>query len=64
LQTVDESEFRRRFDLEALASNTIYLNVWEDEAEELEYLVQHFLTVRRVFLEAAQKNSAMIVFIN
>lgn len=63
LQSIDEAEFRKRFDLEALASNDIYPQVWTGE-DDLEYLASHFSTLRETFLKAAREGKAMIVFIN
>jgi Domain of unknown function (DUF1877) len=63
LQSIDEAEFRKRFDLEALAANDIYPQVWTGE-DDLEYLASHFSTLRETFLKAAREGKAMIVFIN
>jgi Domain of unknown function (DUF1877) len=63
LQNIDETEFRKRIDLETLAVNDIYPQVWTDE-DDLEYLASHFSTLRETFLKAAREGKAMIVFIN
>lgn len=64
LQAIDENEFKKRFNLEELASNDIYPNVWEDSEMELEYFTTHYLTLREAFLKAVREGQAMIVFMN
>jgi hypothetical protein len=64
LQAIDESAFKKRFNIGELTANDIYPNVWEDHDTELEYFTTHYLILRETFLKAARESKAIIVFMN
>lgn len=64
LTTITANDLRTRFDLDALAAAEIYPNVWEDETEELDYLLPYYERLVRFFQAAAQRGEAMLLYIN
>lgn len=65
IAAISPDDFRARYDAAALSKHEIYPGIWDDpEDEALEYLAEHFESIREYFEEAATRGDAMLKYIS
>lgn len=57
-------ELRERYDAEKMEQLGIYPNIWDDNEESVDYLLDSYNDVLEVYSEAVKNNQAIITFIN
>lgn len=57
-------ELRGRYDAEKMEQLGIYPNIWDDNEESVDYLLDSYNDVLEVYSEAVKNNQAIITFIN
>ncbi len=64
LSEITETQFKEKFDVYALATAEIYPQIWDEGDEALDYVATYFNELRDFYQEAAEKDLAIITFIN
>jgi len=64
LGKISEADFRAKFDPTALSEADIYPQIWDEGDDALNYVTDNFLEVKRFYSAAAEKDLAVILFIN
>lgn len=65
MKTMDEGEFRKKFDFQKMVSINIYPLVYgEDEEEFFDYVYGYFAEMREFFFEAAAKSLDVAFYID
>jgi hypothetical protein len=64
LNEITETQFKEKFDAYALATTEIYPQIWDEGDEALDYVATYFNELREFYREAAEKDLAIITFIN
>lgn len=64
ISKISTEELRTRYDAEKMEELGIYPNVWDDNEESLDYLLDSYKDVLKVYSEAVKNNQAIITFIN
>jgi len=59
-----EDEFKSRFNPDKIVKNKIYPFTSSCEAENLEYLLSYFKTLKKFYEDCANKGNAMLIYIN
>ena len=63
LNKISVDELRNKYNGKLMKEMGIYPEIW-DNNESLEYLIEHFNTVKEFYNKAAAGNQAVIIFIN
>jgi Domain of unknown function (DUF1877) len=63
IATISIEELSKKYDATRMTELEVYPNIWED-LEEVNYLTDYFQTVKEVYAKAAEKDEAIITFIN
>lgn len=63
ISIISEHELTKRYDAKKMAELDIYPGIWDD-AESLSYLLEYFKTIQKIYALAAEKDEAIITFIN
>lgn len=64
ISQITPEELRGRYDAGKMEELGIYPNIWDDDQESLNYLLDSYNDVLEVYSEAAKNNQAIITFIN
>lgn len=64
ISQITPEELRGRYDAEKMEELGIYPNIWDDNEESLDYLLDSYNDVLEVYSEAVKNNQAIITFIN
>lgn len=64
ISQITPEELRGRYDAEKMEELGIYPNIWDDDQESLNYLLDSYNDVLEVYSEAVKNNQAIITFIN
>jgi hypothetical protein len=64
ISKITPEELRGRYDAEKMEELGIYPNIWDDDQESLDYLLDSYNDVLEVYSEAVKNNQAIITFIN
>lgn len=64
ISKITPEELRRRYDAEKMEQLGIYPNIWDDNEESVDYLLDNYNDVLEVYSEAVKNNQAIITFIN
>ncbi len=65
LAGLPRNELAKRYSPKAMQEAEIYPEIWEnDEDDGLDYVLSYYESVVRYYLEAAEKNQAMLLFLN
>jgi hypothetical protein len=63
LSAVDRTALRARYDAAALSAADIYPQIWDEEGEALDYLLENYEELRAFYAAAAAGGSAVLVAI-
>ena len=64
LDKITDTDFKHKFNAKALASAEIYPQIWDEGDAALDYVVTYFNELREFYRQAAEKDLAIITFIN
>lgn len=64
ISKITPEELRERYDAEKMEQLGIYPNIWDDNEESVDYLLDSYNDVLEVYSEAVKNNQAIIAFIN
>ena len=64
ISQITSEELRGRYDAGKMEELGIYPNIWDDDQESLNYLLDSYNDVLEVYSEAVKNNQAIITFIN
>lgn len=64
ISKITPEELRGRYDAEKMEQLGIYPNIWDDNEESVDYLLDNYNDVLEVYSEAVKNNQAIITFIN
>jgi hypothetical protein len=59
LAALDEGALSRRYDQDAMGAAGVYPSIWD--AEAVEYLLDHYATLRELFATAAEAGHGMLI---
>ena len=61
--SINEEQFRAKYDQKALQDAAIYPDSWNDPEKEMDFLTSYFEDLQEFYKEAASKNLAVITYI-
>ncbi|TXK77494.1 YfbM family protein [Paenibacillus sp. N3.4] len=64
LSNLNENEIKKRFNPEKMKELDIYPSIAWDEQGDLEYVFSYYEEVKKYYIEASGKNSAMLLYIS
>ncbi len=64
LDSISTQAFRERFDAKALAAHRIYPEIWDEDQDALDYLVQYFEELKAFFAQAAAAKRGALFVLN
>jgi Domain of unknown function (DUF1877) len=64
LSTIPAETLAGRFDAEKFEAEGIYPNVWADDPEALDYLIQNYRNLVQLYADAAEAGHAMLLWIS
>lgn len=63
ISIISRQELTERYDTKKMAELNIYPDIWDKE-DALDYLIKYFESVQNIYALAAEKEEAIITFIN